>query len=166
MKNWYCIFTKPGIEDHVAQRLINVPDIVVFNPQVKRKKYIRGKMQEVVEELFPCYIFLCFNPVKHAHMIRYTRGVRKIVGDMTGNPFTVDESIISSIQSRIENGYVLIDAPELHKGDKVLVHEGPFKGLLGVFHQELKARDRVMILLNTIAYQASIEIEKGVLVKA
>jgi transcriptional antiterminator RfaH len=65
MEHWYCIYKKPKTEDQVSQCLMNVPDIEVFYPKLKRKKFIGGKLKDAVEELFPCYIFSRFNPVKH-----------------------------------------------------------------------------------------------------
>jgi len=164
--NWYCIYTKPHYEDHVAQYLTNHWDLESFNPKLKTRKYMRGRIKEVVEALFPCYIFSCFDPAKHYHMIKYTRGVRKIVGDQTGNPYIVDEEVIGQIQSRMKEGFIHIDPPDFNEGDRVVVQEGTLKGLTGIFQRELKARDRVMILLNTLSYQASVEIEKGFLVRA
>lgn len=165
MENWYCLFTKPKRENYVSERLINVAGIEVFNPKIKRKKYVRGRGREVVEGLFPCYIFSRFNPFKHYHVIKYTRGVRRIVGDISGNPFLVDGNIVDQIRSRIKDGYILMEPSELNIGDQVVIQEGPLKGFTGIFQNELKARDRVMILLNTLAYQASIEVEKGYLAR-
>ncbi len=146
---------------------MNVPDIEVFYPKLKRKKFIRGKLKDVVEELFPCYIFSRFNPSKHFHMIKYTRGVRRIIGDESGNSYIVDDAIIDQIQSRIEDGFIHLEPTQfINIGDKVVIQEGPLMGMMGVFQKEFKARDRVLILLNTIAYQASIEIEKVFLTKS
>ncbi len=166
MKNWYCLYTKSRYEDHISDRLMSFPDIEVLNPKIKTKKYLRGKMKEVTEELFPCYIFSKFDPAQYLRMIKYTRGVKRFVGDAVGIPYVVDEEIISQVQSRINDGFVLVQQEVFQRGDKVEVQEGPFKGLTGVFQGELKARDRVMILLNAIAYQASVEVERALLLKA
>jgi hypothetical protein len=40
-----------------------------------------------------------------------------------------------------------------------MIQEGPLAGFTGIF-QEAKARDRVLILLNAINYQARIEVAK------
>ncbi len=163
MENWYCIYTKPGMEEHVSSRLINWPDIEVFNPKLKRKGFNKGRLKEIIEELFPCYIFSRFNPERYHHLIKYTRGIRKIVSDQSGTPQIVDEEIIQTIKSRIKDGYISSGDSDLmfNTGEKVVVKEGVFKGLRGIFLKDLKARDRVLILLNAIAYQAHVEIEKG-----
>jgi len=163
--NWYCIYSKPHYEDHVAQYLTNHWDLESFNPKLRMRKYMRGKIKEVVEALFPCYIFSRFDPAKHYHMIKYTRGVRKIVGDQTGNPYIVDEEVIGQIQSRMEEGFIRIEPPDFNEGDEVIVQEGPFKGFAGIFKKGLKARDRVTILINAVSYQANVEIDKVFLVR-
>lgn len=163
--NWYCIYTKFHHEDDVSRQLINLHDIEILNPKLKARKFIRGSLSDTVEKLFPCYIFSKFNLKRHYHIIRYTRGVRRIIGDGSKNPYVVDESIIACIKSRIKDGFIHMDPPTLNPGDRVIIQAGLLKGFMGIFQKELKAQDRVMILLNTIAYQASIEIEKGLLAK-
>jgi hypothetical protein len=43
--------------------------------------------------------------------------------------------------------------------------EGPLKGLRGIFKKELTAKERVIILLNYVAYQGQLIIEKEKLKK-
>jgi transcription antitermination factor NusG len=99
-------------------------------------------------------------------MIKYTRGIRRIIGDESENPHIIDGEIIDQIQSRIRDGFVQLEPNDFNSGDNVVIQEGPFAGLAEIFIKDLPARDRVLILLGTIAYQASIEIEKGLLVTA
>jgi len=166
MEHWYCIYTKPNMEEQVSKRLHDLPEMEVCHPKIKRSKYVRGRLHEVVEDLFPSYIFSRFSPHKYYQMIKYTRGVRRVVGDASGNPFIVDEEIIDHIQSRMFDGFIQLEPNEYNPGDDVVVQEGPFAGLTGIFIKDLPARDRVLILLNAIAYQASVEVEKGFLAKA
>jgi transcriptional antiterminator RfaH len=166
MEHWYCIYTKPNMEEQVSKRLLDQPEIEVFHPKLRRRNYVRGKLQEVVEDLFPCYIFSRFSPLKYFHMIKYTRGVRRVIGDEAGTPHTIDGEIIDQIRSRIRDGFVQLDTSDFNYGDNVVVQEGPFAGLAGIFIKDLPARDRVLILLSTIAYQPSVEVKKNFLTRA
>jgi len=121
---------------------------------------------ESVEGLFPCYFFAKFDPSKYLHMIRYTRGVRRFVGDGAGTPYTVDDSIIQCIQSQAEDGIVVIKSVGFAQGEKVLVKEGPFSGLTGLFLADLKPSERVLILLDAIRYQARMEVHRDLLARA
>jgi transcriptional antiterminator RfaH len=165
-KNWYCIYTKANQEDKVCRKLGELPGIELLNPKLKRRKPVRSKMTEVVEELFPCYIFSKFDPYRYFHMIKYTRGVRRFVGDRLGDPYVVDESIIECITSKMTDGIIHCEVPRLGQGDKVVVLEGPFSGLTGLFLSELKPNERVLILLDTIKFQGRIRLPREFVSKA
>lgn len=166
MDSWYCIYTKANYEDPLCRRLGEFSDIELLNPKLKRKKYVRGKLKETVEEFFPCYIFAKFDLSRYFHMIKYTRGVRRIVGDSQGYPTMVDETLIEMLKIRTKDDYICIEPNTFNKDDKVLINGGPFEGFQGLFIKEIRPRDRVLILLNTINYEAKIEIYRDFVVKA
>jgi transcription antitermination factor NusG len=58
-----------------------------------------------------------------------------------------------------EEGFIKI-GDELKPGTKVLIQAGPFKGCTGIFEQETKDTDRIKILLDSVRYQAHIEVER------
>jgi transcriptional antiterminator RfaH len=117
---------------------------------------VRKKFDEVIEPLFPCYIFANFEKEKYAHLITYTRGVRYIVGKR--NPIIVHHEIIDSIKQNMhESNIIVLKTPEFHKGDKVLIREGPFRDFHGIFEKEVRGRDRVLILLEAIHYKLEID---------
>ncbi|NTU42380.1 MAG: hypothetical protein HGA78_04885 [Nitrospirales bacterium] len=162
MDHWYCIQTKPKSEDHVQRLLLHVSDIEVFNPKYRRQRFVNGRLQSAVETFFPSYLFARFDPIEHFHILKYTRGISQILSDGSGIPSVVDDEIIETVRSRIRDGCVFLDPsePEFHSGDQIIVREGPLKGLTGVFLEETKPMERVMILLNAITYQARIEMDK------
>lgn len=163
---WYCVYTKAGQEELVCRMLSGQPEIEVFNPLVRRRRYLRGRMEEVIEELFPCYIFARFELSKFYWMIKYTRGVRRLAGDRSGNPYVVEDGLIDLLRSRVKDGYIKIEPPEFTPGERVKIMEGPLKGLTGIFYKGLKPCERVLILLNTLSYQVRVEIDRGLLAKA
>lgn len=168
MSNWYCVYTKPKQEDTVAKKLAELPNLEVFTPKVKRSKYARTTRKELQEQLFPSYIFTRFDPRRTAyiHLVKYTRGVKRFIGDCDGTPFIVEEAIIDSIRARMTNGFVHLELPKLVPGDKVCINEGPFSGFDGIFCAQLKAKDRVVILLNAIHYQAKLAIQGEFIAKS
>ncbi len=163
--NWYAIYTKQGKEKAVIQMLSRVSEIETFNPLVRVKKFVRKRLTTVEEELFSSYIFARCDMKKYYRTIKYTRGVRRLLGDSRGFPYIVDEEIIESIKERITDGFVRLDPPDLRKGDKVHITEGPFKGLTGIFLSETKPEERVTILLSTITYQAKVEVDRYLITK-
>lgn len=151
---WYAVYTKPGAEDS-ATRLLSNAGIETFNPKIRIRKYVRKKYNEVIEQLFPCYIFATFNPRTHAHMIRYTRGVRYVVGKE--HPLVVPPEMINAIRDRMEDGVVKPEVESFEKGDRVLIKDGPFKDFYGIFERNLSGRERVVIFLEALFCKVEIE---------
>jgi hypothetical protein len=46
-----------------------------------------------------------------------------------------------------------------------LVKDGPLKNFAGIFEREMKDVDRIRILLETVSYQAHIEIDRDMVKK-
>jgi transcriptional antiterminator RfaH len=152
---WYVVYTKPGREDSVAFLLKNA-GIEVLNPKLRSKKYRHNRYADVIEPLFPCYLFAHFDVDEYAHLITYTRGVRYIVGKRS--PVEIHDSIIGTIKERMGDDNIIIVSPQkFEKGEKVCVREGPLKNLCGIFEREVKGPERVMILLNTIHCRVEID---------
>lgn len=145
---WHAVYTKPKKEDSVAFLLQNA-GLEVLNPKIKFRKFKRNRLTDVIEPLFPCYLFANFDKDKYAHLITYTRGVRYIVGKK--NPVAVQDEVINAIKDGIEDNNLIVIKPSTFKnGDRVLIKDGPFKDFYGIFEKEIKGHERVMILLETM----------------
>jgi transcriptional antiterminator RfaH len=157
MKNWYVINIKPKKEFQV-ERLFTEGGIEIYNP-----KYMH---EERIKPFFPGYEFISFDFPDQYRLVKYTRGVKRVVG-VREIPVPIPNEVIREIKSREVNGFIEIDKygekPEV--GDEIEVVEGPLKGLRGVFKKELTAKERVLILLNYVTYQAQLIIEKEKLKK-
>ena len=151
---WYAIYTKAGKEDSVTALLQNA-GIEVLNAKLRSKKFRHGKLAEVTEPLFPCYIFADFEKEIYAHMITYTRGVRYIVGKHS--PIACDD-VVSTIKFNLQPDNILIvKPPKLYEGNKVIIKDGPFKNFVGLFQREIRGPERVMILIETIHCRLEID---------
>lgn len=132
----------------------------VLLPRVKHKRVVGEIFQTVIMPLFPSYLFAKFHPAAYLHLIQYARGVNHVVSAGKA-PLPVDQGIIDAIQSHIgQDGYVVFERTALHPGDRVIVQDGPFQGFRGLFTRELNDRNRVVILLEGIEYQARIMLER------
>ena len=159
--NWYAIYTKPRGEESVAHLLAHA-GIETFSPKIRILKRVRGKYVDVTEQLFPSYIFAFLDEQTHSHMVRYTRGVKYIVGKE--KPLIVHPEIIDAIRERME-GEIVSPAPEnLSPGDRIMIKEGPFKDFYGIFERAIPAKQRSMILLE--ALQCKLDIENRSVMKA
>ncbi|HEB76419.1 MAG TPA: hypothetical protein ENJ04_08730 [Nitrospirae bacterium] len=152
---WYVVYTKPAQED-IVEKHLHTANIEVLNPAVRKKRFYKGRLRMIVEKLFPCYVFARFDPERDYRLIKYTRGVRYVIGSRSGTPYTVDESIIESILSRMKDGFIDLSAKELKPGDRLVITDGPMSGFEGVFLCE-RPKDRVLILLREISCRLEIE---------
>ncbi len=159
---WYAIYTKPGKEDSIALRLQGI-GIDVLNPKLRSNKFRQNRLGEVIEPLFPCYLFADFEKDKYAHMITYTRGVRYIVGRQ--NPLAVHDEVINTIRENIEyDNIVTVKPPQFAQGDAVIIKDGLFKHFSGIFERAIHGHERVSILLDTL--YCRLEIDRCCLAKA
>src|SRR5881394_2786838 len=152
--SWYVIHTHPQQEDR-AESNLRAWQVETYNPRLKDYRYNQytRKQTYLSRPLFSRYIFARFDADRLLHKIWFSRGVRSVVS-FGGRPATVSEEVILLLQSRTgDDGFVKI-GEELHAGDRVVIEGGPFKSLNGIFEREVKASDRVMLLLTTVTYQA------------
>lgn len=157
MKKWFVINTKPKKEFQV-EKLFTEGGIKVYNPKYTHENKIKI--------FFPGYEFVYFDFPAQYQLVRYTRGVKRVVGNR-GSPTPIPEEVIHEIKSREIDGLIELykygEEPEI--GDEIEVMEGPLKGLRGIFKREITAKERVIILLNYVTYQGQLIIEKEKLKK-
>jgi len=151
---WYAIQTKPFQED-VSVANLRRAGIEAFNPKVRTIRYSKT----ILKAFFPCYIFGRFNWTRDGRLVRYTRGIKCIVG-AKDRPWPIDDEFMRELLSRFDENHIFNNKEEPKAGEEVKVIGGPFKGLRGVFEKGLRDKERVVILLRTIEYQARIELNR------
>jgi transcription antitermination factor NusG len=157
--NWFAINTKPHREDAAAMNIARL-GVEVLMPRIISTRFVLGTPRSIKGPLFPCYLFARFSPIEFLHAIRYARGVRKVVG--AGDvPLPVDGGIISSIRSRLdEKGFIDLSPRRIAVGEEVSIQNGFLHGFRGIFERELSGQKRVVILLQSIEYQARVFVDR------
>jgi len=157
MERWFVLSTKPQKEFQV-ERLFQEGGFIAYCPRYKDAGRIRP--------FFSCYAFVRFSYPEHYKLVKYTRGVRHIVGNDAG-AIPLDDRFIEELHAREVDGLIELEkyGVEPAVGDEIEVVAGPWKGLRGVFGKQLSDQDRVMILLNYVSYQGQLLIEKSKLKK-
>ncbi len=158
MTHWYVIRTKPKQEERVRGHL-KTTSFEVFVPQITR-------MLKTVP-LFPSYLFVkaeLKDPAVH-QLIRFTRGVQKILGDQFG-PQPVVSEIIETLRRMTQNGSIIEQDLIFKVGDAVLVKKGLLKDLIGIIEKNVSELGRVKILFrwlsgNVQAFVKYTELEKA-----
>jgi transcriptional antiterminator RfaH len=149
---WYAVQTQPRRES-VAEVHLQRVCARVFCPRYRQRVILHGSRREVVRPLFPGYLFATFDRERDFRTVHYAHGVRGVVtfGD---EPAMVPPELLTSIQGRMRDGFVILQAAQLHAGQRVEIIAGPFKGYTGVFAAEMSGTERVAILLDTLQYNA------------
>lgn len=163
---WYAIYTHLRQESRADLNLQTL-GIETLSPKIRRPSYnVFGVRTFVAKHLFPRYLFARFSIDSHLlSKVCFTRGVHSLVRCGL-QPAPIDDEIINLIKSRInEDGFVRI-VERFKPGDKVFIKDGPFKNFMGIFEREMKASERVRVLLTSISYEGHIEVEKQELKRA
>jgi transcriptional antiterminator RfaH len=153
LKKWYVVNIKPKKESYV-EKFFAEGNFTLYNP----KRRHNGDRCP----LFPGYAFILMDYPAQYKTVKYTRGVKTLLGDSQG-PIPVPPEFILEIKNREKNGIVeMIDSPQrLDVGDNIEVTSGPLRGIQGIFQKNLNDNKRVSILLNYVSYQAKLTIEKS-----
>ena len=159
---WYVIHTHPKQEERTSSNL-NLGGIETLTPKLQLKKAnpYTGKLQRVTKPLFPGYIFARFVYNQQYHNVRYTRGVHSLIS-FNNKPTPVDDEIVDLMRSKIGPDGFVKPFEELKPGDRVIINEGKFQHLSGVFEREMEDADRVRILLNTVTFQAHVVVDRAI----
>lgn len=167
MAQWYVMYTKPR-QEAVALENLQRQNYTVFYPQARVQKRKPGKgTVQVVEPLFPRYMFVSLEMgVSDFSKLRSTKGCVDLV-KFGGKASTVPLELIELIQGQAGEDAVLDFSAfnSLEVGGAVRVAEGPFEGLLGTIASQ-KSEQRVIVLLNVLGGERSVELKRNQLDKA
>jgi transcriptional antiterminator RfaH len=162
-RSWYVIQTKTKKELE-AKSYLSMKGVEVFSPTMEIVTARGGKMVSEQQALFPGYLFGRFNLLEDYSLVRWGRGVRKIVG-FGAEPLPVADEVIELIRSRALGGEIVKKACSFEPNDLVRVRSGPMKDLLGVFERWVSDSERVRVLLNLVGYRPAVELHYSLLEK-
>jgi transcriptional antiterminator RfaH len=157
---WYAIHTNPRQEMR-AESNLKAWNVETYLPKIKESSLNQydGNRTWLIKPLFPRYFFARFQFSMLGSKIRFTRGVKEVVG-FGECPVPIDNEIINLIQSRQDgHGYVKLE-DGIAQGDEVIIKQGMFKGIRGIFERNVRNSDRILILLKTVHFQAHIVIDR------
>ncbi len=161
---WFIVNSKPK-QEFDAEKHLRTLGIDVYLPVYNRKiKKNRVKVDRI-SPLFSGYLFARFDICEFYQKVRYTHGVKTILGCNEYLWTLADEKILD-IKSRESNGLVVLRRREDHfrQGDRILIDEGDFEGWEGIFQEELPDRERAMILLTNVQFSSKLILPKKYLV--
>ena len=161
-EKWFLLKTKTRQEKRAMENLQR-QHAECYCPEVFVEKIFCGKKSQVIEILFPGYLFVNFrNPASSIHSVKNTRGVQSFVS-FGGAPARVPCALIQELREKTKTSenFLISNLPK--RGDKLKVTDGPFNGVSVVFFQP-NGHDRAEVLLNMMNQQVKASIQYSNLV--
>ena len=145
--SWYVVYTKPREEIRAEVNLDN-QGYEVYLPRVLRRRRRRGDVIDVVEPLFPRYMFVrltigCDNLMS----LRSTRGVSSLVS-FGNTPVSVsDDFVLVLMRSEDpEKGYFECEDKAFDIGTTVSVVDGPFAGIQAEVNSDMGGKNVTLLV--------------------
>lgn len=155
LSSWYVVQSKPR-EEHRAEHFLREKGFITYLPlmEISSLKGLRNIIEQ--KPLFPRYLFCRFDPEENLPHVRWTRGVAKILPESI-RPVSVDDEVVNAIRD-LEQDDGIIRKRSLKKNDRIRISQGPLKDILGIFERWTSDRGRILVLLQFVNYQASVEL--------
>ena len=162
MERWYIAKSKPRKEAWLTTSL-GCWGVEVFYPRTLCQR--RGK--RLLEPLFPTYLFCRFDlDTPDWLAIRWAPGLSYFLGT-EGRPAVIPDDMVAFLKQRVEKwNDEDYSAQRLCPGDRVMIADGPFAGLEGIFQRRLGARQRCIVLLRLVGRLAPVEVPESGLTTA
>ena len=161
-EKWFLIKTKTRQEKRAMENLQR-QHAECYCPEVFVEKIFRGKKSQVIEILFPGYLFVNFrNPASSIQSVKNTRGVQSFVS-FGGLPAWAPYALIQELKEKTKPSENLLISNLPKKGDKLKVTDGPFNGISVIFSQP-NGDERAEVLLNMMNQQVKASIRYSNLV--
>ena len=153
---WYLVQTKPRQEE-VALTHLTRQGYECYLPRFKAQRVRKGRIHRLIEPLFPRYLFIALGQSAQSRSwspIRSTQGVSTLVR-FGQEPARVQPEVVDQI--RAQEGETP-EAEAFAPGARLLITQGPFKGLEGIF-QMLDGEQRAMVLLELLGKPVRVPVE-------
>jgi transcriptional antiterminator RfaH len=154
MKNemqWFLLQTKVKQEQRAAENLER-QDVVSFCPMIRIDKISRGRRAEVLDVLFPGYLFVQLGESSvSTTAVRSTRGVSHFVTS-AGAPIKVPQGLVEQLRQRVTADADVVMSQLPKPGAKMQIIDGPFKGLNAVF-TEPDGNNRAIVMVTLLSQQ-------------
>ena len=163
MNLWYVIQTKPKKEEE-AKSYLSTKGVEIFNPLLETFLLRNGRMNKELKPLFPGYIFGKFDLDQNYPLVRWAKGVKKVLG-FGEYPTPIPEEVVEIIKERTDTHGIVRLKCHFQTNDLIRIKTGPLKDLLGIFERWVSDGERVRILLNMVGYQPVVEMHYSMIEK-
>ncbi len=161
---WYALHTKSHFEQKVFEGLIGKA-FEAFYPRMQVMSRRKDRRKKILVPMLPGYVFVhtTMDPEQYHRIIR-TVGVVKMV-NFKGQPIPANEEEIASLKILDGTDRTVQNRAYVKKGDRVMIMEGPLKGLIGFYIRHKGKSDRVIVSVDLLKRSLEVEIDDWALEK-
>ena len=161
---WYAVHTRSRFEQKVYDG-ISGKSVEVFLPRVQVMSRRKDRRKKILVPLLPGYIFVHFNmnPETYWDIIK-TTGVVRMIG-FEGKPVPANEEDIASLMILDGTDRTVQNRAYMSRGDRVMIMEGPLKGLVGFYLHHKGQSQKVVVSVELLHRSVAVEIEDWALEK-
>ena len=158
VRSWYVLHTKSRFENVVSDGLAR-KSIEAFLPKHNVRSKRRDRKAIINVPLFAGYVFVkaSLDPYERVEILK-TAGVVRMIGNQQG-PIPVPSDTVESLQIMVATNETIITGRRLRRGDRVIVLEGAFAGVIGVFAR-YKGQDRVIVNIEALGQTAIVDVSE------
>jgi len=145
--SWYAAQLRPNGD---ALALVNLQrqGFTAFRPLIWETRRSEKGPQRLLKPMFPGYVFVQFDiTLPEWPKIRSTRGISRLVGNVSGGPSRLPAGLIDALKQRCAGNEPNSAANAFELGDKVYVSSGPFAAFLATV-ERMDAQNRVWLLID------------------
>jgi len=155
---WYALHTRSRFEQKVYEGLCG-KTFDAFLPRIQVMSRRKDRRKKILVPLIPGYVFVrSFLEPEEYHQIIKTVGVVRMIS-FKGRPVPANDHEISSLMILDGTDRTVQNRTFMRKGERVMIMEGPLKGLVGFYLRHKGKTDRVVVSVELLQRSLEVEIE-------
>ena len=153
---WFALSVVPRKEKVTAQTL-QAKGYEEFLPLYTERRNWSDRVKPVQLPLFPGYVFCRLDPQFRLPVLKVP-SVNQIVG-FGKTPHPIDDAEIDALQAICKPGVHAVPCPYLTAGAKVIIQQGPLKGVEGLLVQDAVQASDARLVVSVSLLQRSVAVE-------
>ncbi len=161
---WYALHTRSHFEQKVYDGLRGKA-IDAFLPRILMWSRRKDRRKKILVPLLPGYVFVRtdLHPEEHLRILKTVGIVRMI--SIKGEPVPANDEEIASLMVLDGTDRTVQNRAYMRTGDRVMIMEGPLKGLIGYYVRHKGKNDKVVVSIELLHRSLEVEIEDWTLEK-
>jgi transcriptional antiterminator NusG len=161
---WYAVHTRSRFEQKVFDGFTG-KSIESFLPKIQVMSRRKDRRKKIYVPLLPGYVFVHFDMAPEIYWdIIKTTGVVRMVS-FRGKPVPANDEEVVSLMILDGTDRTVQNRTYMKAGDRVMIMEGPLKGLVGYYLRHKGQSDKVVVSVELLKRSLAVEIEDWALEK-